>query len=74
MRVFPLGMAEQKIGRAYSDGSARRIAAHLAGERFAWGYRLQNFVTSVKLNSSTLIAGTTMSNDSSPLVRTGALI
>ena len=35
---------------------------------------LQNFVTSVKLNSRTFIAGTTMSNDSSPLARTGAPI
>src|ERR1700721_1311796 len=34
----------------------------------------QNFVTSVKLNSFTCIAGTTMSNDSSPLARTGTLI
>jgi hypothetical protein len=34
----------------------------------------QNFVTSVKLKPRTFIAGTTMSNDSSPLVRTGVLI
>src|ERR1700751_3976005 len=34
----------------------------------------QNFVTSVKLNSLTFIAGTTMSNDSSPHARTGTLI
>jgi hypothetical protein len=34
----------------------------------------QNFVTSVKLNPFTFIAGTTISNASSPLVRTGVLI
>ena len=34
----------------------------------------QNFVTSVKLNSRTFIAGTTMSKDSSPLARTGVPI
>jgi hypothetical protein len=34
----------------------------------------QNFVTSVKLNSWTFMAGTTMSNDSSPQERTGALM
>src|SRR4029077_17978069 len=34
----------------------------------------QNLVTSVKLNSFTFIAGTTMSNDSSPHDRTGTLI
>jgi hypothetical protein len=36
--------------------------------------RAQNLVTSVKLKSRTFIAGTTMSNDSSPLARTGTLI
>jgi hypothetical protein len=34
----------------------------------------QNFVTSVKLKSRIFIAGTTISNDSSPLARTGALM
>lgn len=34
----------------------------------------QNFVTSVKLNPATFIAGATMSNDSSPLARTGTPI
>ena len=34
----------------------------------------QNFVTSVKLNPLTFMAGTTMSNASSPLVLTGVLI
>lgn len=34
----------------------------------------QNFVTSVKLKSFTFIAGTTMSNDSSPHDRTGMLM
>ncbi len=34
----------------------------------------QNFVTSVKLNSRTFMAGTTMSNDSSPHDRTGTLM
>ena len=35
---------------------------------------VQNLVTSVKLNSRSFIAGTTMSKLSSPLVRTGVLI
>jgi hypothetical protein len=35
---------------------------------------IQNLVTSVKLKSRTFIAGTTMSNDSSPQARTGTLI
>jgi len=34
----------------------------------------QNFVTSVKLKSRTFIAGTTISNDSSPAARTGILV
>jgi hypothetical protein len=37
-------------------------------------FLIQNLVTSVKLNSPTFIAGTTMSNASSPEERTGKLI
>lgn len=55
-------------------GNPLRRAARLPGLKNGNETRGQNFVTSVKLNSRIFIAGTTMSNDSSPEARMGTLI
>ena len=53
---------------ANADGTGWQGGSRTSG---GLGAAVQNFVTSVKLKSRTFIGGTTMSNDSSPLARTG---
>lgn len=56
-------------------GSSKRIEiAQICRNLVSQNLVGQNLVTSVKLKSRTFIAGTTISNDSSPLARTGVLM
>jgi hypothetical protein len=56
--------------RARQSGPCRAEGQQRSEEK----QNIQNLVTSVKLNSRTFIAGTTISNDSSPLARAGTLM
>src|SRR4051812_8945276 len=64
----PLGGGERvPLGPFRSDELFRVEFLHA----LTYSQSAQNRVTSVKLNSRTFIAGTTMSADSSPVARTG---
>ena len=66
--------SDEDEGRNDRDGSSGTpVASHDCANAERW-LLFQNFVTSVKLKSLTFIAGTTISNDSSPHARTGTLI